>query len=109
VAKPTLSPCDVEALQKCLKENKGDRKKVTLTQQSLEYAYCSSTYVMCGCGCRAYVQEEAASRVHSLQGHSHMAIGLKTYRNIDQLVLLLLQCEAEVLAFQTACSKPKKQ
>lgn len=27
-----LSPCDVEALQKCLRENKGDRKKVRRRQ-----------------------------------------------------------------------------
>jgi hypothetical protein len=27
-----LSPCDVEALQKCLKENMGDMKKVSAEQ-----------------------------------------------------------------------------
>jgi hypothetical protein len=28
---PKLSPCDVQALQKCLQENKGDRAKVRLS------------------------------------------------------------------------------
>jgi hypothetical protein len=30
-----LSPCDVQALQKCLKENKGDRAKVRLDNDKL--------------------------------------------------------------------------
>ena len=66
-----LSPCDVDALKKCLDESKGDYKRV------------------------------------QAEGFLRMIPSTSLHRDTRAFCIPTTQCEAEVLAFQHSCSKPK--
>lgn len=80
-----LSPCDVAALERCLKDNKGDHKKVRLGGAA-----------------------EARSSLCSMR----LPLAPTDWRDchVGQAILPpFMQCLEEVQAFQRVCSKPKQQ
>lgn len=84
-----LSPCDVAALEKCLKENKGDREKVRGWPPPLPAA--------------------AACRCLRRRSHTRrMLVGVGGAATTWCVSMPhALQCLEEINAFQRACSKAK--
>jgi hypothetical protein len=90
----TLSPCDVEKLQKCLAENHGDRKKVRAGGPRPARAVGAAAGAHCDRllrgPCAAATSPHWARPGTGRRPHPSAAAA---------------QCEAEVLAFKEACGK----
>jgi hypothetical protein len=96
----TLSPCDVAALKKCLDENKGDHKKVL--QHACPDSGQGSLLVVNSWQLRVYEAPCTPAQAYRVRP------GCQVFFTQLGHTLVLLQCLAEVQAFQIACSKPKQ-
>lgn len=85
-----LSPCDVQALKKCLDENKGDHKKV-----------CGAWHA----GLRAEGKHAGLAQAGGAAGPNWAATTSAQPRRLPACPAS--QCLEEVQAFQQACSKAK--